>query len=401
MSHAEYIAAIAFSLAILQLAYTFAGYPVILLFWSRLLPRRTDAVTEFSTTPPRVAIVVVVHNGAALIESKIRTCLAQDYPAELLRVVIVSDGSTDNTNELVHAVQKAGARVTLVAFPVRRGKAACLNDAAAACDEEVIVFTDVRQRLSANAVRALTLKLANTDVGAVSGELQFETTDASGFGQGMDAYWRYEKFMRRAESDVASSVGVTGALYAIRRALFVPIPADTVLDDLLIPMNVVMRGKRVLFENDAHAYDRPSQSPAQERIRKVRTLAGNFQLIARLPRVLVPVLNPIAFQFWSHKVMRLLAPLALVVALLANAYLALVGTIAQSLFIALFIAQITCYAAAIVGLTLPAANRIMIVKFATAFLSLNWFVVLGFIEFCANRDPHLWQNNQSVSKNVG
>jgi poly-beta-1,6-N-acetyl-D-glucosamine synthase len=386
-----------FLLAIVQLAYTFAGYPIVLLLWSRLLPRPVRK----SPATPRVAIVVVVYNGSALIEAKIATCLAQAYPRDRLRVLVASDGSTDNTNDLVQSAARDDSRVTLLAFPERRGKAACLNDAAAACDEEVIVFTDVRQRLSADAVQSLVSNLSDITVGAVSGQLMFETDGASGFGKGMDAYWRYEKFLRRAESSVSSSVGVTGALYAIRRELFVAIPEDTVLDDLLIPMNVVMYGKRVLFENGALAFDRPSHSPAQERVRKVRTLAGNFQLIVRVPRLLMPGMNPIAFQFWSHKVMRLLAPAALVLALVANSYLTTVGGTLQPLFVALLAGQLSCYAAALAGLWIPATNRILIIKFASAFVSLNWFVVLGFIEFCANRNAHLWKNNQAISKHAG
>jgi poly-beta-1,6-N-acetyl-D-glucosamine synthase len=397
MISAELMALAIFVLALLQLAYTFVGYPVLLLVWSRLLPRPTTK----SDTTPSVAIVVVVHNGSALIDAKIHTCLAQQYPTDRLRVVIASDGSTDDTNDLVRAAQRSDSRITLLAFPERRGKAACLNDAAAICQEEIIVFTDARQRLNPTAVKSLVSNLASDEVGAVSGQLLFETHDASNFGKGLDAYWRYEKFMRKAEARIASSVGVSGALYAIHRELFQPIPPDTVLDDLLIPMNIVLVGKRVLFEDDAIAFDRPSQSPAQERTRKVRTLAGNFQLIARMPRLLVPGLNPIAFQFWSHKVMRLLAPLALAGALAANVYLAMVGMSAPVVFAVLLAGQLLCYAAAFIGLASPGTNRFLPVKFASAFVSLNGFVVLGFIEFCANRDAHLWKNNQVISKHAG
>ncbi len=379
---------ILFCASLVTLSYTFVGYPLLLMMWAKVRPSSPPEKCVFT---PSAVIVVVVHNGAALIKKKIATCLAQDYPTDKLRLLFVSDGSDDATCAMIEASNDP--RVSLLALPNRRGKAACINDAVAQLNEEFVIFNDVRQELHRSAVRELISHFLDNEVGAVSGELVFRQEEMTGFGKGIDAYWRYEKVLREAESRVASSVGVTGAIYALRRALFREIPADTILDDVLIPMNVVMQGKRVLFARDAIAYDAPSRNALQERVRKVRTLAGNFQLLFRYPELLLPWRNRIALQFFSHKVLRLLAPVALILALLINIIL---FTRPHNFWTGVAIAtllafQLTAYASAFLGMYWPTANRIFVVRLAGAFLSLNWFVVLGFAEFVANRRAHLWK----------
>ena len=368
-------------------AYTYAGYPLLLALWARAFPRPISR----SAIAPKIVVIVVAHNEERRIAAKIETILAQDYPPEALRILVASDGSTDGTVSQVKS--RHDPRVGVIAWPQRRGKAACLNEAVAACDEEIVVFTDARQRLHPGAVRALIGNFGDPRVGAVSGELVFETEDATGFGEGVDAYWRYEKAIRLRECVVDSTVGATGALYAIRRAIYRPIPPNTVLDDVLIPMNVVLQGYRVAFEPHALAYDHPARNAAQERVRKVRTLAGNFQLFATRPDLLLPWRNRIAFQFWSHKVLRLVCPWAMASALGAAAALASRST----LYTALLAAQLAFWGAALVGTLFVPARSLRPVRIAHAFLSLNWFAVLGLIEFLTNRETHLWRTRAATS----
>ena len=384
------LAMIVFVLSIAALGYTYAGYPALLWGWARWRPRphRTAPVTADA---PSVVVVIVAFNEAERIDAKIATCLAQDYPRERLRILVVSDGSTDDTVARVQAY--APERVAVLACPQRRGKAACLNDAVAVCDEEIIVFNDVRQRLNPEAVRMLVENFGDPAVGAASGELMFVDVDGSPFAAGVDAYWRYEKFIRRLEGRVASVVGATGALYAVRRSVFVPIPPDTVLDDVLIPMNIVLQGARVVFEPRAHAYDRPSTSPAQERVRKVRTLAGNFLLMRDHPALLLPGRHAIVLQFWSHKTLRLLAPVFMATALIANAALAVAVDGAWAwVWRGVLAAHLGGYALALIGHLVPSAGRITLVRLASAFVALNAFVVLGFIEFVSNKNVHVWRS---------
>lgn len=374
--------ALAFLVASLALvAYAYAGYPAAILAWAKLRPRPV-ARSDFT---PAVAILIVVRNGGDGIAAKIASCLAQDYPAEKLRVVVASDGSEDDTLHRVALL--AEPRVTALAFPAWRGKAACLNDAVASCPEDFLVLTDVRQRLDPLAVRSLMRNFADPSVGAVSGELIFEREGQEGFASGIDAYWRYEKALRRAESAVHSCVGVTGALYALRKACFVPIPADTILDDVLVPMNAVLAGRRVVFEDAARAFDRPSTQASRERVRKVRTLAGNFQLLARHPALWLPWRNPIAWQVASHKAARLAVPLALAVALAANLAIAAEGTAWAQALLAL---QLSAYAAAAAGFASGSVARVRLVRLAMTFLTLNAFVVLGAIHYATQREAHLW-----------
>jgi cellulose synthase/poly-beta-1,6-N-acetylglucosamine synthase-like glycosyltransferase len=373
-----------FWLAALVLVYTFALYPMLIAAWARWRPQPVRR----AHWEPRVAFVVVMHNEAARVVPKLDTCLKQDYPAERLRVVIASDGSTDATNTLVR--EYPDARVALLAFAQRRGKAACLNDAVAACDEEVIVFTDARQQLNRGAVRSLVQMLADPRVGVVSGELMFASEGVKDFGQGVDAYWRYEKFIRKNEALVHSVPGATGALYALRRSAFRAIAPQTILDDVAIPMRACLDGLRVVFDDQAHAYDRASSVAAAERRRKVRTLAGNFQLMALMPRLLWPPSNPIFWQFLSHKVLRLAAPWAMAAMLATSAALA-----ADSAFFRLaLIAQLLFYGLPLIGLAVPRLRAWKPVRIVQAFIALNWFALLGFFEFLTNRRAHLWQSTQ-------
>jgi cellulose synthase/poly-beta-1,6-N-acetylglucosamine synthase-like glycosyltransferase len=373
-------------LCALAVVYTYAGYPVLIALWSKLSPRPTALAGTF----PQVAIVVVAHNEEARIAAKLKSCLEQDYPADRFRVVVALDGSSDGTRAIVESF--GDRRVDALAFPIRRGKAACLNDAAAACNEDILVFTDARQALSPQAVRCLVENLADATVGAVSGELMFVRDDMSSFAEGVDAYWRYEKFIRRCEAAVHSVPGVTGALYAIRRACFLPIPTRTILDDVAIPMQAVRAGYRVVFDARAVAYDKASQSPAQEKVRKVRTLAGNYQILFMFPWLLLPLVNPIFLQYFSHKVMRLVAPFAMLGLLLSNA--ALAGT--STFFSATLVAQSIGYAVALATIASPALGRWRVARLASTFLLLNWYAVLGLVRFLADREAHLWQSHSSA-----
>lgn len=366
------------------LAYTYAGYPLLIWILARLAPR----IVHRGANQPRVALIIVAYNEAKSIARKLDSCLALDYPKEKLRILVASDGSDDGTNEVVTAYAPHG--VTLLAFTVRRGKASCLNDAVASCDEEVVVLTDARQRLDVNAIRYLTENFADPAVGAASGELVFETDGISEVGEGVDAYWRYEKFIRHQEGLLHSVVGVTGALYALRRESFREIPADTVLDDVVIPMNVVMQGQRVVFEKRAKAFDLPSRDHRQEMLRKVRTIAGNYQLMAAHPAFFVPLRNPIWIQLVSHKVLRLIAPFCMALLLITNVVLVPRGLPYQCLLVA----QLLAYALPAMGVLWSFTRRWKLVKLARAFLMLNWFAVLGAVEFLRNRNAHLWESRQ-------
>lgn len=294
------------------LAYTYCGYPVWL--WLRLhLRRRPVKAAPFA---PSLSIVMVVRNEAAVIERKLKNLLALEYPLESCEIVVVSDGSTDATNDILN-YYAADNRIRILVNPVSRGKSACLNDAVAAVRGEVVLFTDARQQIESQAVRLLTETFFDPQVGCASGELMLGDPANGEHVRGMGLYWRVEKNVRQMESASGSVVGATGALYAVRKSLIVPVPAGTILDDVYTPMHVVRQGFRVIFVPDARAWDVADQGDEREFSRKVRTLSGNYQLLQLAPWLLTRE-NPIRFEFITHKLLRLVAPFLLVAALLSS-----------------------------------------------------------------------------------
>ncbi len=302
-----------FACALILIAYTYAGYPCLL--WWRA--RRADAGVGLARPPdgglPRIAVVIPAYNEQDVIVEKLQSVLASRYPAHLMRVIVVSDGSRDATLARVRAL--SDPRLLIIERRTRAGKAAALNIALALVTEPIVIMTDAGETLDADAIGRLVARFEDPRIGAVSGELGLVSL-TTGLSQGLGVYWRYEKAIRQWEASVGSVVGVTGPIYALRRDVFRPLPIDTILDDLAIPLEVVRQGYRVGYERRAFAYEKATQIGRHEFIRKRRTLAGNYQAIARYGRLLLPG-SPVAWPFWSHKVCRLIAPYALLAMLVS------------------------------------------------------------------------------------
>jgi len=332
-----------------------------------------------------VSVIVVAHDEADRIAARIDNLLAQEYPRDRLEILIASDGSTDGTASLARAYARDG--VAVHAFAVRRGKAAVLNDVVPRAGGAIVVLADARQRFEPDTLRALTRPFADPAVGAVSGELILtETLEGPAVGRGVGVYWRYEKLIRKSESRVDATVGATGAVYAIRRELFEPIPEDTLLDDVLIPLRIVRRGYRVLFEPAARAWDRVAASAGEELARKVRTIAGNFQLFAREPWLLDPRRNRIWIATVSHKGLRLLGPL-----LHAGVFAASAALAGAPLYRAALLVQALFYALALAGHAMRSSRRrsaLLSVPYVVCLL--NWATVVGFWRFATGRQSASW-----------
>ena len=326
-----------FWLASAFVVYVYVGYPALLAIAVRLRQRLSAPSPQrplrqpgaAGQSLPAVSVVIAARDEAQRLPCRILNLLESDYPQERLEIIVASDGSTDNTADVIAPFS---GRVRLLQLPPA-GKASALNAGVAQARHPIVVFADARQRFAPDAIRRLVTHFRDPRIGAVSGELVLDceqrsvrtaagSTAESTAADGVGAYWRYEKWLRRHEAVVDSTVGVTGAIYAMRRWLWQPLPLNTLLDDVLTPMRLVLRGYRVIFEARALAFDGVSKDTAGEMKRKVRTLAGNFQLLAREPRLLVPGVNPVWLQFMSHKIGRLLVPYALVAVLMASAALA-------------------------------------------------------------------------------
>lgn len=343
-------AGFAFWAGVVAVAYVYVGYPVLLLVKAKLCPRERPSgpADDFR---PGVSIVLAARDEAVRLPARLDNLFALDYPGGRRQVIVVSDGSTDGTLEVLARYPRP---IDVVAMPAG-GKAAALNAGVARAHFEIIVFADARQTFAPDALLHLTAPFRDASVGAVSGELRLDAEAAlfgnrraaadrrrrravpaedrraraerrrmlpSTIADGMGLYWRYEKQLRRLESRVGWTLGATGAIYALRRALWQPLLTETILDDVLAPMRAVLAGYRVVFNERALAFDRTSADAGVEVRRKVRTLAGTYQLLALEPRLLRPWRNPVWLPFVSHKLGRLAVPYALLTIYAATLVLA-------------------------------------------------------------------------------
>ena len=306
---------IVFWLSFVFVFYVYVGYPAILVACRKLVARpHRKAYYE-----PSVSIVIAAHNEIERIEKKLANCFALAYPKRKLQIIVSLDGPTDGTECAVWKYAAQG--VEIVHSKEHRGKASALNRAMRRATGEIVVFADVRQTFDDRAVLELTANFADEEVGAASGELLLIDESGAEAMTDVGLYWRYEKALRAMESDVHSIAGATGAIYAIRRELYEELPEETLIDDVLIPMRIILGGKRTVFDPGARAYDSVACCAQAEYRRKVRTLAGNYQLLIQLPQVVMPWRNPIFVQFLSHKVGRLLVPYALLALFVSNVFL--------------------------------------------------------------------------------
>lgn len=365
------------------IGYTMAGYGATVRVLARVRPRPVRK----RPIRPVVSIVVVAHNEGERIAAKIENLLGLDYPHDRMEITVASDGSTDDT---VARARAYGSRIRVAVFDRRRGKPAVLNDLVPTLRGTVVVLADARQRFDRAAVSALVQGFADPVVGAVSGELVLlrhgeEAEPAASSGTAL--YWDREKRIRFDESVVDSTVGVTGAIYAIRRDLFEPIPADTILDDVLIPMRIVRRGYRVIFEPAARAFDQRASTARQEFVRKVRTIAGNFQLFAREGWLLNPRQNRLWVQTLSHKGLRLALPILFLATLVANVSLA-----GGWFYRGTLIAQLAFLAVAASSSVFPAVRArvpFVVVPYTVCFLCCA--TVAGFVRFVSGRQRVTWE----------
>jgi len=360
--------------AVALIAYTYVGYLGWLWLRSQLNPRPV----LHGAVEPFVSVVMVVRNEEQVLQGKLENLLELDYPRERTDLVVVSDGSTDHTEAILHEYARS-PRVHAVMNQLSQGKASGLNDALQVAQGEIVIFTDARQKIEPGAMRVLLENFADPQVGCVSGELMLGDPDSGEKSQGMGLYWRIEKKVRELESASGSVVGATGAFYGVRRELLGPMPPEILLDDVYVPMQVVRAGKRVVFEPRARAWDVANQGTEREFSRKVRTLSGNYQLLQLAPWLLSGE-NPIRFEFISHKLLRLVVPFALLAALLGSAFLS------QPFYRVAFVLQLAFYALSLVGMAhMRIGPLARLGDAALTFVVLNSAAVVAFANFVTKR----------------
>ncbi|HEY4119745.1 MAG TPA: glycosyltransferase family 2 protein [Byssovorax sp.] len=368
---------IASLLALFVLAYTYVGYPVLVTVLARLFPLRTRADDAWT---PTVTACIPAFDVEAYLDAKLESLAALDYPPDKLEVLVYDDGSRDGSKAIAERFAAKDPRVKVIAGPGRAGKPRGVNAMLERATGEVLLMTDARQPVVPGALRALVTKLADPRVACVSGNLVLKG------GAGAGAYWRYENFIRKSEASFRGMVGVTGPIYVVRRADMAKLPEGIILDDMWVPMRLRLDGRTILFAPEAVAHD-DAFADAREYGRKVRTLAGNYQLFSLLPRLVFPILNPSWFETFSHKILRLVCPWALAVLAVAS----VVGSVAAPSHAellalrALVAGQAAFYLLAILG---GAAGKLG--ALARTFVVLNTAAVVGLFRFATGAQRVTW-----------
>lgn len=365
----------AFWVSFIFIVLTYGGYPLGLYIRSRFRPRRVCRIPVVRG----VSIIMAVRNEARGLPSKLRNLDELDYPRDWYEIIVVSDGSYDNTNQILAGW--AGERRRALVCEEHEGKAAALNRGIKAASGEIVIFTDARQLIAPDAVDHLVANFSDSSVGCVSGDVALGDSGANSSINGLGLYWRIESTLRRWEGATGSLVGAAGCLYAVRKDLLVTLPAGTILDDVYLPLHVARRGAQVVFEPRARGWDHVQSDPRHEFRRKVRTLLGNFQLLKLVPWVVTRA-NPLRFEFVCHKLLRLLVPFALVVLLVAS--VSLRGRIYD------FALTVQLMGYFLAGLAMSRVRLGILSRLADislAFAMLNAAVVVALIYFVVGRRP--------------
>jgi cellulose synthase/poly-beta-1,6-N-acetylglucosamine synthase-like glycosyltransferase len=362
--------------------YAYALYPLVIWALARLLgPKRRQAD---DSALPTVSLLIAAHNEEAVIEQRIQNALSLDYPRERLEIVIASDGSSDATASIVRKYETNGVR--LIDAGIRQGKASVLNAAFPTLRGEIVLLSDANTFIEPPAVRRLVRWFVDPAIGVVCGRLVL--TDPVS-GRNVDGvYWKYETFMKKQEGKLGALLGSNGAIYAIRRSLFQPVPRNTIIDDFVIPLLAKLRsGCRIIYDSDAVAIEESAPDVGVEFRRRSRIGAGGWQAIVLLWPLLNPARGWVAFTFLSHKILRWLCPFFLVLAFVAN--VALCG---RPAYRGLMAAQVAFYLAAIVGRFVPKGLPLSkVLRLANMFASMNAALLVGFFRWVSGPQTGIWR----------
>jgi len=382
-------------LSLIIVFYTFAGYGILLYFIirvKRIFKGHKQTIDEHPDSLPTCTLVVAAYNEQGFIKEKIANSLLLKYPAGKLNLVFITDGSSDDTPNIIAQYPQ----IQLLHQPQRAGKIAAIHRAMDYVHTDAVVFTDANTFLNKDALIKICRHYADETVGAVAGEKRVhfdESADASAAGEGF--YWKYESALKKWDSELYSVVGAAGELFSVRRSLYQPVPADTVLDDFMISMLIAKKGYRIVYEPEAYATETASENVAEELKRKIRIAAGGIQSVLRLKSLFNPFPYPVlSFQYISHRVLRwTVTPFLLILSFLLNIVLAIdPGTIGYQL---LLFAQVLFYVLAILGFIMEKKQlRIKILFIPYYFCVMNYAVLAGIIRYFTTKQSAVWEKVQ-------
>jgi cellulose synthase/poly-beta-1,6-N-acetylglucosamine synthase-like glycosyltransferase len=374
--------------------YAYLGYPLAIACLARLFGRRRPPPADGADPWPSVSLLIAAYNEEAEIDKRLQTALMTDYPPDKLEVLIASDGSTDATPAIVRGY--AGRGVRLLDYRQRRGKATVLNAAFAEVKGDVVLLSDANTHIDPSALRKLVRWFRDPSVGVVVGRLVL--TDPVS-GRNVDSlYWRYETFLKKCEGRLGALLGANGAIYAIRRHLFSPLPSDTLVDDFVLPLRVKLRsGCAIVYEPGATAEEETPAGIGSEFHRRSRIGAGGFQSIAMLWPLLSPRHGWTAFAFLSHKVLRWLGPFFLLGLLAANACL-----LADPFYQAALLAQAGFYGVSLLAAFVPPRFRLLRpLRLTTMFTGMNAALLVGFWRWLRGSQKAAWKRTARLAEAGG
>lgn len=360
--------------------YTFIGYPLLL----RLVQKEKPVIICQNNMLPEITVVLCIYNCAHLLKNRIDNIFQSNYPQDKIKLLVVSDGSDDKPEIIISEFNNPS--IKLLHYNENKGKSFALGYAKKHISTDFVAFTDARQTFDKDALKYLATKLLDNEIGAVSGNLKIIASDNAEV-QGL--YWKYEKAIRIKESDLHSLLGVTGAIYMAKTKLLPTLPENSLLDDMYIPLSIVKQGYKVKFCEQAIAYDTASISVEEEFTRKVRTLAGNFQLMKQLPWLLSFRQNPLFFQFFSHKVARLIIPFVLIALFISSIFISLPK---QQTILAL---QLFFYSYTLLGyFNKNLATKLPLIGICISFCSLNLAALIAAWKYLTLKDiTRLWKKH--------
>ena len=368
--------------ALFLVVYTYLIYPVLL--WLLAVGRKVPEYAPLGEWPA-ASLIIAAHNEEAVLRAKLENALAMDYPAERLDIIVVSDASTDGTDRIAAEFAERGVRLHRQA--VRGGKTEAQNAGVRLARGQFLAFSDANSMYAPNALKRLLAPFADERVGCVCGELQYANPDDQGAGKGEGLYWRYEQFLKHRESLLSSALGANGAIYALRRELFVELRGD-IISDFVAPLYAWQRGFRIAYEPTAVATEYSSVRFGDELRRRRRIVSRSLYGLWTAASVLNPFAHFFfAFQMFSHKVLRWLVPVWLLAVLAVNIALA-----ASEYYGFLLALQVAFYGLAALGLLLPERlGRYWLFYVPAYFTATNWGTLLGLLSFLTGRRHRVWQ----------
>ena len=368
------------------LAYVYFGYPALLALGVRMA--RSRAVRKGDAQPP-VTLIISAYNEEAVIEEKLTNSLALDYPADRLEILVVSDASSDRTDAIVESF--AGNRVKLHRMPERSGKTLGLNEAIRLATGEIVVFSDANAHYRKDAIARLIRNFSDPDVGAVTGESRYRIDDDDLSTESENAYWKYELWLKKRESALGSLIGGDGAIYAIRRSLYRDMDASD-LSDFVNPLQIVSQGYRNLYEPEAVSHESGAEDFAAEFRRKVRIVNRAWRATWKMRSLLNPARHGwFALQFLSHKVLRWLAPVFMIVLFVANAFM----WRRSGFYAASLVAQTLFYGLALAGWRLASSRwRSKLITIPHYFCSVNLASLIGILDAARGRTYTTWNSSR-------